>query len=209
MKQFVFKLNQNLKDRILTPIRTKHQLVILLLNAIKTIRINRFISDDDSVGKIMLTIAKMSRLSISMENKVFTFTFPFKVVESDGDIQVYSDSIGEIESVIISEAIEMFSDERLQNTSCISEFATYVLEKAELKPGFWPFIKELLFMEDGYVRYDIDPERENGHLHPEHHLDLFYSSRATFKVGLNNQINNDELIDILNTSTNCHYLSAP
>lgn len=207
MRTFSFNLSQNLKDRILTPIRNKYQLVILLLNAIKTMRINHIIGHAESAGKIVLSIDKMSRITFCFEEKVFTFFFPFRVMEIDGHVSFHSSSIGEIDSVVISEAIQILTDESIQNASCISEFATLILEKTELKPGFWLFIKELMFMEDGYVRYDIDPERENGHLHPEHHLDVFYSSRVTFKLGLNNQLSDEDLLNILNLSTDCHYIS--
>jgi hypothetical protein len=207
MKTYVFNLNQSLKDKVFSPIRSKQQLVVLLLNAIKTIRINQYISDQDAVGQIVLSISKMSRITFKIENKIFSIAFPFKVSESDGQVSIYSESLGEVDSVVISEVIEIFTDESIQNSSCVSEFATHVLEKAELKPGFWPFVKELIYMEDGYLRYDLDVDRENGHLHPEHHLDIFYSSKATFKLGLNEQLNDEELINILNTTTDCRYVT--
>lgn len=209
MKTYSFKLSQSLKERILSPIRTKYQLVLLLLNAVKAIRVNHVINDSHAVGQITLSISKMSRITFFLENKVFSFAFPFKVIDSDGILSIQSTSIGEIDSVVISEAIQILSNETIQNASCISEFATLVLEKGELRPGFWLFIKELLFMEDGYIRYDIDPERKSGHIHPEHHLDVFYTSKVTFKVGLEHPLNDEELLNILNVSTECHYLSPP
>ena len=41
---------------------------------------------------------------------------------------------------------------------------------------------------------------------PEHHIDFYFSSFNTMKIGLSNGIIESELIDILNTSTACKYL---
>jgi hypothetical protein len=68
-------------------------------------------------------------------------------------------------------------------------------------------------MEDGYIRYDMNEvgykeAKEKGfeHRHPLNHLDVFYTSKATFKLGLKKAIINDEFIDYLNIKTDCKYL---
>ncbi|MCI5147779.1 MAG: hypothetical protein D3923_20140 [Candidatus Electrothrix sp. AR3] len=70
-------------------------------------------------------------------------------------------------------------------------------------------------MEDGYIRYDIDPEnyekfkkRGEKHKHPENHYDVFYSNNLTFKIGLKSIITYSEFIDLLNVNTDCNYLTA-
>lgn len=42
----------------------------------------------------------------------------------------------------------------------------------------------LMTQEPGYIRYDFDPNHANGHIHPQHHLDINYSTNASYKYGL-------------------------
>jgi len=71
----------------------------------------------------------------------------------------------------------------------------------------WGLLIELLNSEDGYLRFDHDAERENGHLHPLNHADLFYTNGATFKLGFHEKIKLDHAVDVLNLDTDCYYLS--
>ena len=64
----------------------------------------------------------------------------------------------------------------------------------------------LLSFEPGYVRFDLDETNDTGSVHPREHLDINYSSGSTFKLGLSKALNYDELIDILNINSPCHYL---
>ena len=67
-------------------------------------------------------------------------------------------------------------------------------------------IEELILVEPSYVRFDIDPENQKGHLHPLNHLDVNYSQAGTYKIGLRTAITLDEFEDILNVDTNCYYI---
>ena len=58
----------------------------------------------------------------------------------------------------------------------------------------------------GYVRYDEDLLRANGHMHPPYHLDFFYSTTSTLKMGIKEAISSDCFIDIHNISSDCMYL---
>ena len=67
--------------------------------------------------------------------------------------------------------------------------------------------------EDGYVRFDNDPEEYNRaknegreHTHPENHIDVFYNNGNTFKLGLKRKSTPDEFIDYFNSKTDCKYL---
>lgn len=42
----------------------------------------------------------------------------------------------------------------------------------------------IMMFEPGYIRYDYDPHNAKGLFHPKHHLDINYSSNATYKYGL-------------------------
>ena len=67
-------------------------------------------------------------------------------------------------------------------------------------------ILRLLSMELGYIRYDYDPERENGRLHPLYHVDINYSTKGTYKLGMNKKMETAEFIDMLDTKTDCRYV---
>ncbi|OSI12532.1 hypothetical protein BWD07_05380 [Neisseria canis] len=71
----------------------------------------------------------------------------------------------------------------------------------------YEILNSLLIMEDGYIRYDHDEERENGKLHPLYHYDIFYESGNTFKIGLTQKINVENLIDFVDITTDCHYIT--
>lgn len=63
-------------------------------------------------------------------------------------------------------------------------------------------------MEKGYIRYDYDPEHENKEIHPLYHLDVNYSSGVTYKIGLNGALQIGGLKKILDTTTDCAYLTV-
>ena len=67
-------------------------------------------------------------------------------------------------------------------------------------------ILRMLSMELGYIRYDYDPDHENGTMHPLHHLDVNYSSQGTYKLGMNRKIQTDEFVDMLDVKTACRYI---
>ncbi|WP_144034144.1 hypothetical protein [Sporomusa silvacetica] len=55
-------------------------------------------------------------------------------------------------------------------------------------------------------QYDYDVEREDGKKHPLNHLNIYYTGKNTFKVGLPQEINNGQIIDLLNLNTECKFL---
>ena len=70
----------------------------------------------------------------------------------------------------------------------------------------WTLFSYLLKYDLGYIRYDIDPEHENGKLHPLYHLDICLDNSATYKIGLNQEIRFDNFKDILDTATESWYI---
>ena len=67
----------------------------------------------------------------------------------------------------------------------------------------------LLSFESGYLRYDHDEDenREDPILHPVDHIDLFYSSNSTFKIGLQDRIDVDDLKSILSINEKCYSIN--
>lgn len=206
-KLFVVDLDQWSIDKLLTPIRRKNDLILYILNAIRLVGTAGVSTSTDISGHLVISVAKMSRVTCVTQEKIVSVNLPFQVEEVDNVIQFYSKSIGFISSVELSHATRLFLHGDFDNNSCISEFADEIMDITELKPGFWGFIKELLLMEDGYVRYDYDSTRVNGRNHPLNHIDICYSSGATFKFGLDMKVEYSEFLDILDIQTECYYLA--
>ena len=59
----------------------------------------------------------------------------------------------------------------------------------------------------GYIRYDYDEKHENEKIHSLHHLDINYSSKGTYKIGLKKALKDEDFIDMLDLRTECKYLN--
>ena len=103
----------------------------------------------------------------------------------------------------------------LENNLKIHEVKRQQLKTASSSDkNFWIFLREILLSEDGYIRYDYDEKgynlaREEGqeHRHPLHHYDIFYTNKATFKLGLHSSISESDFYHLLNVKTDCKHLS--
>lgn len=80
--------------------------------------------------------------------------------------------------------------------------------------NIWEFIKDILIYEDAYIRYDHDEEnfniyKEKGEekKHPLHHLDIFYSTGSTFKLGLKDKINIEKFLYLLKVDEDSLFLN--
>jgi len=210
MKKYSYNIARWSSDKIFPPIRSKKDSIRLLMNTLKLMIINEELPEQHIIGKIVLVISKMRRLFYFSKDKCFSINFPFFVSETDNGLIYYSDHISDIDSRVTSVVIGLLSKAEKFEANCVLEFADHIADHIadveESDQEYWPFLRELLLHEDGYVRYDYDEERKNDRIHPLHHLDIFYSSETTFKLGLKQQIEEDFLIDILSIETNCTYL---
>lgn len=190
------------ESEFLFPIRSKHDYVLIVLNACKQF-VNGFDTTQlDCQTKIKLVVDKMSRIFIFKSNKYFSVVFPFTVYLSEGNIDKITTKEGiEINSKNLSSAYSSMKNE--YNYPFTPE-TTESLEPFET-PGIL-LIQEILLSEPGYLRFDFDPDLENGHLHPLNHLDINYSNEGTYKLGLLSTPLEEVFEDILNLKTNCHYL---
>ncbi|MCH9740954.1 MAG: hypothetical protein K0U38_08970, partial [Epsilonproteobacteria bacterium] len=158
-------------------------------------------------GKIILKIDKMNRLFFFTNKKYFSIVFPFFVIKEEEDyLFSFKKNKIEIDSRLISQVISIIKCDEFK-ANCSLEFAQPICDyQDECDENFWEFLRELLLMEDGYIRYDYDAEHENGNLHPLNHYDLFYSSDATFKIGLNQELEEKDFLDLLDIKSDCKYL---
>jgi len=206
MKVYEFNLSEIYLDKFFKPIRNKAEVIEVLMEAIGYMLLNPSVDKEDICGKIILRIDKMNRLFFFRENKYFSIVFPFFAKKENKDYLFSFKNKIEIDSRLISQVISIIKCDDFK-AHCSLDFVAPICEyEEECDENFWEFLRELLLMEDGYIRYDYDEEHENRNLHPLNHYDLFYSSHATFKIGLNNKLSEDEFIDLLDIKSDCKYL---
>ncbi|MGE6394962.1 hypothetical protein [Chryseobacterium scophthalmum] len=196
-------------------IKTKRQILKILLETTRLMLISTPIRIQDIGGKphFKVIIDKMSRLFFFNNQKYYTIYFPFTYVVDNGEISISYKNIVSINSKIISQLIEILNDSRFDSEHSL-DFVEPISEiESEYDYKLWFLLKELLLIEDGYVRFDNDKEsylkakkEKKEHTHPENHLDIFYTTGNTFKLGLNSLSKFDEFVDFLDLRTDCKYL---
>lgn len=207
MKLIEIPLSAAISEQFFYPIRTKVQQAQFVLRAMKFfMNLDKLPIPKEPAGKVILSLSKMNRLTVVRPNKIFSVAFPFTFQTGGGKVTFKSKAVGQVDSIAISLASGVLNDEEVLANDCIAGLADKVLDSSNTVPNLWGFLQELLLYEDGYIRFDRDAANTKGHLHPLDHLDVFYSSNATFKIGLKNIIEDKTLIDILDITTDCHYL---
>jgi len=207
MKIYEFYISEPYLNKFFTPIRSKAEVIEVLMEAIRYMILNPNVEEENRVGKIILRIDKMKRLFFFADEKYFSIVFPFLATKEYDENYLFSfENKIEINSRLISQVISIIKCDEFK-AHCSLDFVAPICEyEDECDENFWIFLRELLLMEDGYIRYDYDEEHKNGDLHPLNHYDLFYSSSSTFKIGLNEVLSEDEFIDLLDIKSNCRYL---
>jgi hypothetical protein len=190
------------------PIRDKEDYVRLILNSLQYILIGNDIEEvklDDCNSKMKIVIDRMSRLFFYQEGKYFSVSFPFTLLlDGDNNIIEVSTFTGTIiESESVSMASSILKDGVFQLNQSLVD---YYIESTNVESIGIDLLEIIFHSEPAYLRYDHDPDRVNAKLHPLNHLDINYSSYGTYKLGLNNLINENYFEKVVDTKTNCSYL---
>lgn len=195
-----------------TPIRSKKDLIHLLLLIMKMISIDDYKPEDENLGECLIEVDRTSRVFISLKNsdgvsdKHFSFIFPF-VLQQKNEIWIMKNknSSGVISSEIIEFLISLIAlgwfDDSNQLSHDLDSFACQFIDELKeyndtlvitsvLETEIWTTILTLLTFEPGYLRYDFDPDpsRMDEDSHPLHHLDVYFSPSGTFKLGFDSNI---------------------
>lgn len=154
----------------------------------------------------------MNRLIWENENRqLHSIHFPFFVSDNGSFLKLHYHGI-EIDSQAIQALTRLFISEDLQVSfdglfeeflETTKEFDLSSLRQQEI----WVLYQYLCSFEVGYLRYDYDPEHEDGQRHPLHHLDINFSNACTYKIGLTSNMEVDAFVDLLNLETDCKYIS--
>lgn len=219
MKKYPFNLSKVIYDRVFPHyrIKTKAHIIEILMEAVRFILLQNdsdfIVNNDDATGKMILYIDKMSRLFFFTDKKYYSIVFPFHFLEEGNKYKIIFKSNIEVTSQLISKVISIIKCDEFKE-QCSLDFVTPICDaEDDCDENFWEFLRELLLMEDGYIRYDFDQEeynkaRERGEedRHPLNHYDLFYSTNTTFKLGLKERLTQDGFLDLLNVNTDCKFI---
>ncbi len=194
-------------------IKSKVQILEILLESARYILHGKREEKINGYNKIIFFREKMNRIFLVGENKIYSIIFPFNLqIDNDAITLNFKNTI-EIDSLSISNLIILLKSPLINSDNCL-DFIEPILDLEDYyNDKYWLIFKDLLMQEDGYIRYDIDEvgyleakKKNEEYRHPLNHLDIFYTTGATFKIGLDNSIPENELIDTLNTKTNCKFL---
>lgn len=203
MKTISRKILSFQEDSFFFPIRHKPDYAILVAHSIR-----QLLMDDDegeeTPSSMKLIIDKMSRLFFYKENRFYSVAFPFTITTDGNTVSSITSRLGvTIDNKSVSSIISILKSKEFQtNPSLIDLY----IEPSGIEMTGISLLEEIFQFEPSYVRYDIDPERVNGKIHPLHHLDINYSQPGTFKLGFIKEINTLNFEDIHNTKTECYFL---
>jgi hypothetical protein len=212
-----FQLEINLASRkIFFPeerIKTKLKIIEILLEACRYILYNEKKNKVKSLFKIIVQKDRMNRLFFVGQSKMYSITFPFNVYYDDTETKINYKNLIDIDSFAITNLLSFIKDPIIESEDCLDFIEPIINYRDQLQINYWIVLKDLLFSEDGYIRYDKDDigfqnalKNKQQHRHPVHHLDVFYTNSATFKIGLEKALLEIELIDTLDRNMNCKYL---
>lgn len=221
MKRYKFKIDEILLKKLQLPVRSKFDLIRILIECIKYMSVNIFLDYSKTVEQpfFVLYISKMSRLIVVLEYKIYSFRFPYTVIEDESKRTLtFNDrntntEINGLSTSIIMSFINSSNTESIDNYNVLfSDILEEVLcdfkqDLLEDKPIWCSILNELLMFESGYIRYDYDTQNENERIHPKCHIDVFYSNGNSCKIGLKQEIGVDWFIDFMDISTACKILN--
>ena len=202
-----FKIYENFIKNFSFRIDTKKQLIELIRQTIRYILSYKELPDKGIVGKITIYVDKMSRIFFFTEKKYFSIVLPF-LAQKEKDKLRFSYNGVEIDHSVISKIIRILNNNNFMSEN-IYTFLEVCFEEFENDTNYWTILRDLILMEDGYIRYDIDEKhlnKEQPKLHPLYHCDIFYTNNNTYKIGTNNPLKENHFIDLLNIKTDCYFI---
>jgi len=194
------------KDFFFSPLRNKVDYAWLIIHAARVLLLDYDAGGEEIHDRMKLVIDKMSRLFFYSSDKHFSVSFPFTISSNEEQgLEITSYSGKTVDHHNISVVVSILQDEQFKLNPSPIEF--YMDAEPEATEGVL-LLEEIFQFEPAYIRYDHDPDHENGKLHPLHHLDVNYASYGTYKLGLNEALVDANFENLLNIKTECTFLSG-
>lgn len=213
MKEYYIKIPPNIKLFEET-IREKTSVDKLLLNIVTMFTVYPLsrLKTTKNEADLWIVVDKMSRCFVQNGNSIHTFNIPFLIEESN-DFAYFNYESEMVDNKMCSFMKLLFNSiEKLNSFDGIFDSFTdiaydeYKLDDKHLI-YYWRAFMELLQFDSGYMRYDHDIVNADIQNHPEYHIDFFYSSNSTFKMGLSNAIDIECLRRIVDVNDKCYYIN--
>lgn len=205
MKEYVIPISSGFENDFFFIIRDKNDIIKLLMNTLKYV--NSHVEIHGQVDSwLIIKVDDMNRFIYVSPDKIFSIRSPFYVKEVERGLLFYTKMIPDINSTMTS-CVLAFIEANNKTHNCIYAFTDMYDESFEgYEEQAWPLIYQLMTFEDGYLRYDHDPTRENARLHPINHLDIYYTNACTFKIGTYHKPDKNYFIQLLNNKAESKYL---
>ena len=212
MKKYLFQTQTSFFEH-LNSFRCKNDMIFVLLECIKYITatsLTTLLAREPRDMTLGLCVSKMSRFFIGVDQKIHSFQFPFSVTQEQDLLRVWYNDY-ELNNKVVAVLLSLVEQEAIYRKSIDYALDIFTDVMRDYGVGdvesslYWELLLFLLDFEPGYLRFDFDDIRKNGRLHPTNHLDVNYSNKGTYKIGLESEINFDELIDILDINTECRF----
>lgn len=203
-------------NRLSRPVRERKDCVLLLLDTLNMLDSSVPTGHENAKGKLIIKTDKMSRVFYFMENKYFSIFFPFSIEEKAEGVNAYSIYDVAQDREIDNRAISLlriildkvdFINSTVENMleSIYYDMAQEGYDSQDIE-CCWNILMRLFSTEFGYLRYDYDIEHANGDLHPLYHLDINYSSKCTYRLGLREKFLPEDFTDLVDVQTKCKYV---
>lgn len=211
-KELTFRMSKQIVEMARKPLRTREEAILLLLYTIRMFDVSNYLTEERS-EKIKISVDKMNRIFYLFERKIFSMQFPFCIDDGSekDNIIIYHNMTGMvINPRVLSFLIEAF--EKMHRKEMDFETFFEIIMETDIDDNEfttkekWLLISHLLKYDLGYIRYDIDPEHENGRMHPLNHLDICFDNSVAYKIGLNKEIEFNDFKNILDITTECWYI---
>lgn len=212
-----YKMSRYLQDNVFSPCRGKAAVINRFAEIMAELCYAPEVDRRDA--NLIIAIGKFQRLFVIGERKIFSIQFPLSISKSQvaGEANTFFLDGAPIDSYTISRVSTIIHHNFQNLDNDIYSLADSVLTEHSAIPNIgsqtyqeivWQLLKRLLLLEEGYIRYDHDPENFEPDTHPLHHLDIFYSPECTFKIGLDKSIEHALFVDILDASTRCRSITV-
>ncbi len=212
MKEFLYKLEEHEINSFPNVIRNRFGVIKILTLLIDIILYRKpEINTHYQFPYFIIRVDKMSRIFVFEEKRYYSCNFPFAIHVDDDTMKIVFDNEFEIDTQILSYITSSTNNNNLSSIDKISEeLYERVFDENNDEDIINLYynrcirvISKLLSFEIGYLRCDYDDITPDEEVHPLNHIDVNFTTSATYKLGLSDKITPEKLIDLIDGYTKC------
>lgn len=233
-KEYMFSLGKELEKKINSSIKDQLDLIKLCLETSRAIITEfsdtkevssnedegfRIVYPNREIGRRMQRIFFYNRYEDVNDKSMFTiqsFVYPLKIVKKEENkFKIFGDfpKVGKLEfnATVISRLVTIINiikkDEQSWGDSWVEELIDLLHGKNDSIETTLLFyiVNEFLTFDFGYLRFDKDPKHVAVN-HPICHIDCHLDKRATYKIGLDTEMNISQFLDLIDNGSSVRYI---